>query len=110
MNEEQTQTKRTAGPITILVLIAQKLFDGAVDGIGNRFKIIRTEVDLFLGAILLTIGIAGFNSDKFCDGNSADYLSCTRPSTYYYFSTFDQVLIVLGILLILLWVVSRRRT
>jgi lipoprotein signal peptidase len=112
MTEEQgIQNDAKKGPSAgrVVSLIAQRLFDGAVDGIGERMAIIRRESDLFLGSLLLAVGLLGFNSDKFCDGNSADYLSCTRPSTYYYFSAFDQVLIVAGLLLVLVWFFSRRK-
>jgi hypothetical protein len=112
MNEEQSvrnEEKKGPGMGRIVSLVAQRLFDGAVDGIGERMAIIRRESDLFIGSLLLTLGLAGFNSDKFCDGNSADYLSCTRPSTYYYFSAFDQALILIGVTLVLLWFFARRK-
>jgi hypothetical protein len=112
MNEEQSirsDEKKGPGPGRMVSLVAQRVFDAAIDGIGERMAIMRRESDMFFGALLLTLGLAGFNSDKFCDGNSADYLSCTRPSTYYYFSAFDQLLIVAGVTLILLWLLARRK-
>lgn len=71
-----------------------------------RYLLLETE--LFLGAALVAIGLLSFESDKFCDGNTADYLSCTRPSTYYFFDWLDVTLIILGIFLILIWVLKTR--
>lgn len=66
------------------------------------------ETELFIGTALLAVGLLSFESDKYCDGNTADYLSCTRPSTYYYFDWLDVTLIVLGIFFILIWFLNKR--
>ncbi len=73
-------------------------------------RYILLETELFLGAALLAIGTFGFESDKYCDGNTADYLSCTRPSTFYYYDWLDVTLIVLGIFFVLVWVLRNRES
>jgi hypothetical protein len=80
----------------------------AIDGLLNTFRLILREFELFLGAALFIVGFFGFNSDKYCDGNTADYLSCTRPSTFYYFDWIDITLIVLGVFFMLAWHLKRR--
>jgi hypothetical protein len=80
-----------------------------VDGAQETFASVVREFDLFLGNALLLIGLLSFESDKFCDGNTADYLSCTRPSTYYYFDYLDIFLIVVGSTLVIAWFLKQRR-
>ena len=80
-----------------------------IEGAKETFAAVVREFDLFLGNALLFIGLLSFESDKYCDGNTADYLSCTRPSTYYYFDALDIVLIVLGSTLVIAWFLKQRR-
>jgi hypothetical protein len=89
-------------------------FWGAVEGVfdyvtKNARTIVRQK-ELFVGTALTIIGLMSFESDKFCDGNTADYLSCTRPSTYYYFDALDIALVVLGVTLLLLWIARSRKS
>ena len=74
----------------------------------RNFQIMRREGDLFIGAMLTAVGIFHFRSDKFCDGNSVDYLSCTRPSSFHYYGGLEIALIVAGIFFILLWFLKRK--
>lgn len=83
------------------------LFDRALLWAGVRAKVIAKESDLFLGTALFLIGLLGFESARYCDGNSADYLSCTRPATYYFYDAPHTILIVLGVVLILTWWVRK---
>ena len=85
------------------------LFDRAIDAGEENVHIIRRESDLFLGTFLFLVGLLNFHSGRYCDGNAADYLSCTRPVTYYYFSWLEMILIVLGIFLVMLWFLKRQR-
>ena len=84
------------------------LFDTTIDGLGEKIHIIWREFELFLGSTLILLGLLSFKADKFCDGNTADYLSCTRPSAFYYFPALDKGLIILGVILVLVWVVKRK--
>ncbi len=77
--------------------------------IGARVNLVVKEVDLFLGVALFIVGLLGFESGRYCDGNSADYLSCTRPATYYFYDAPHTILIILGIFLIMMWVLRDRR-
>jgi hypothetical protein len=85
-------------------------FDRAVDALEEDWAIIRAQSDLFLGMLLFLVGLLDFHSGKYCDGNTADYLSCTRPVTYYYYTWLEMILIILGITFILLWFMKRNRS
>lgn len=80
-----------------------------IEGAKETFAAVIREFDLFLGNALVVVGVLGFDSDKFCDGNTADYLSCTRPSTYYYFDWLDILLVMIGTTLIIAWFLKQRR-
>lgn len=82
-------------------------FDKVVDALEYDWAIIRRELDIFLGALLFLIGVLDFHSGKYCDGNTADYLSCTRPVTYYYYTWLEMILIIVGVTFILLWFMKR---
>jgi len=71
---------------------------------------IRREWELFLGVLLVLVGLLNFENGKNCDGNTADYLSCTRPSTYYYFNGFEIAAIIIGVFLVTLWVLRTFRS
>ncbi len=84
------------------------VFERFVDGTINNARIIFIERDLFFGGALFCIGLLNFESDKYCDGNTAEYLSCTRPATFYYFDALDITCIMLGIFFIMLWYLKSR--
>ena len=79
------------------------------EALAENFRIIRSETNLFLGVTLFLLGLLNWSIGKFCDGNSADYLSCTRPTTYYYYGSFEIILILLGVVLVLIWLVKKRK-
>jgi hypothetical protein len=83
-------------------------FEGLVVALEEYARLMRKEMELFLGTLFLIVGALNFDSGKYCDGNTADYLSCTRPAVYYYFDALDVVLVVLGVFLLLLWRVKNR--
>lgn len=87
-------------------------FMGVLDAIFDFFMrslaTIAREAELFIGVALTIVGLFSIEADKFCDGNTADYLSCTRPSTYYFYSPLDIGIIVVGAFLILIWFLHRR--
>ena len=85
------------------------LFDRTIDTGEYDWAIIRRESDLFVGTFLFLMGFLNFHSGRYCDGNAADYLSCTRPVTYYYFTWLEVGLVVVGIFLIMLWFLKRER-
>ena len=82
-----------------ILFIADKALESSIANVRIMWK----EFDLFFGTALVIIGLFSFNTGRYCDGNSAEYLSCTRPSAYYYFNGFDILLLMLGIFFILLW-------
>lgn len=78
--------------------------DSVFDFVMSSLATIARDMELFVGVALTLIGTLSFEADKFCDGNTADYLSCTRPSTYYFYSPIDIAVVVVGVFLILIWV------
>ncbi len=85
------------------------VFESVFDFFAGALRTIAHEMELFLGAALTLIGLLSFKNDKFCDGNTADYLSCTRPSTFYYYDWLSIVLVVVGVTFVLIWLVRARR-
>lgn len=83
--------------------------DAFLDWLENRLKIMIQEKDLFLGTLFFILGFFNFHSGKYCDGNAADYLSCTRPVTYYYYTWIEMILVILGVFLVMLWFLQRNR-
>ena len=86
------------------IRLAEYLFDVVEE---NLF-IMRREAHLFAGTFFIILGMLNFSSNKYCDGNTAEYLSCTRPTTYYYYGWLQVAFVILGVFLILLWVLKRR--
>lgn len=107
-HQEDIRPRKRTSRFRILWIIADYIFDGVVEALSGNIAVVRKEVQLFLGSALVIIGFFGFESGKYCDGNTADYLSCTRPSTYYFYDYVDLTCLILGVTLILLWVVKRR--
>ena len=83
--------------------------DYAMDIIEEDWNIIKREGDIFGGALIFLIGLLDFHSGRYCDGNTADYLSCTRPVTYYYYTWLEILFIMVGVGFILLWCMKRQR-
>lgn len=108
MNDEYPEERQGRQRPSLFVLFVQFLFDTVFASIGRNLRIIGREFDLFFGTALTIVGTLGFESDKYCDGNTADYLSCTRPSTYYYFDSLDVALVVIGVFFILFWIIKRK--
>ncbi len=107
-NPEELRPKKRKSRFRILWLFADYLFDALLEALQHNVVIVRRELQLFLGSALVILGFFGFESGKYCDGNTADYLSCTRPSTYYFYDYVDLICLVFGVSLILLWVLKRR--
>ena len=84
------------------------LYNNCMDLIAAYGRILRREGELFLGLLLLLGGIFNWSSGKYCDGNTADYLSCTNPSTYYYYGAAAVAFIIVGACLMLLWYFRRK--
>ena len=85
-----------------------RVLDRVTDIVEADWEIIKREGDLFGGAFILLLGALNVQSGKYCDGNASDYLSCTRPTTYYYYNGLEIALIIIGVFLILLWFQKRK--
>lgn len=108
-SHEPHQGGRTTSYARMIWLTALYAMDQLVEWLLTRARIIRRESDVFLGVFLFLVGALTIHAARFCDGNSADYLSCTRPAVYYYYSGFNSALIIAGVFLVLLWYLSRNR-
>lgn len=75
--------------------------------VGDQLQAILREPALFLGIALVLIGLLSFEVGRYCDGNTAQYLSCTRSAAYYYYDALDRTLVVLGAFFIIGWFVRR---
>jgi hypothetical protein len=108
---EQQRTSGVAVKIAryvrIGILVAEYMYDELIDAIIDSARVVQSEGRLFLGSVCTVIGLMNFRNGKYCDGNSVDYLSCTRPVAYYYYSGFEIVLVVLGVTLMLVWFLKR---
>lgn len=91
----------------ISVAIVWYVFDRLMDSMEENWRIVRREADLFFGTLLTLLGVFGFHSGKYCDGNTADYLSCTRPTTFYYYGWLELFCIIMGTFFIILWFQKR---
>jgi hypothetical protein len=108
MEETQLQQRPSMGKrvrrfFRISWLIIERLFDISLDKLGEYVTVLRREPELFIGIGLALAGLLNFQNGKNCDGNTADYLSCTRPSTFYYYSWVEITIIVIGVFLVLFW-------
>ena len=92
----------------LLCLLTLYVFDRLIDACIGYINVMHRELELFFGSALLLIGLLNFNSSKYCDGNTSDYLSCTRPATYYYFDWLDITLVLVGVFFIMLWYLERK--
>ncbi len=101
MDETTAPAPRQFRFLRVLRALLTYSIETIVDAIIIRLRILAREKDLVIGSILVVVGFLNFESDKYCDGNTAEYLACTRPSTYYYFDALDITFIVLGVCLVL---------
>ena len=108
-HEISTETKGFARFAWVSWMFVIYLFDHSVESLGRNVRIVWREFDLFFGAALTALGLFGFSAGRYCDGNTAEYLSCTRPSSYYYFDAWHIALIILGVVFILLWLQKNHR-
>jgi len=83
------------------------VFVALVHAIRKDMVIIQHAPTLFLGVALTIYGLLSFKSDRYCDGNLADYYSCTRPSTYYYYDGTSITFAILGVFLVIIWVLGK---
>jgi hypothetical protein len=90
-------------------IVSVRLLDRLTDVVEADWHIIKREGDLFAGTFIGLIGLLNVQSGKYCDGNASDYLSCTRPTTYYYYNGLEVALIIIGVFLVLLWFFKRNR-
>jgi hypothetical protein len=98
--------KRVFMQIFFRTLVAFVLF--LQTKIKNDAVLLFNNTRLFFGLALLLVGLFSFSSGKYCDGNSSNYYSCTRPSTYYYYPWWTIVFITLGSFFVVLWFLRKK--
>jgi hypothetical protein len=64
---------------------------------------------LFLGILLIGLGLFSFASDRYCDGNASSFYACTRPATYYYYPWWAILFMLIGTVLLTLWVLRKKK-
>lgn len=69
--------------------------------------LVRENAGLFFGIAFFLVGILDFSNGKYCDGNPADYYSCTNPSAYSYYSPLAIAFVIIGAFCIALWLLKR---
>ena len=112
MAEEQPTPKKgyVARAFRVVYFILRYSVYRTGEKIAGYASLVGREGELFAGVALFLIGLLNFDTGKYCDGNTADYLSCTRPSAYYYFGPVDIILVVAGVTLILIWFLKERES
>ncbi len=108
MDQEGGQAGGVRGMGKKVVAKVMPVFDRLTDIAFDDAQIVKREGQLFFGMTFLLVGLFRFQSGKYCDGNAADYLSCTRPATYYYYGGFEIFLLIIGSFLVTLWLLKRR--
>jgi len=95
--------RRVVFVLGALVLFARDIL------VGDTQDVVR-HGHLFVGIASILVGVLSFASDKYCDGNAANYYTCTRPATYYYYPWWAILLIVVGSFFIVLWFLRRKHS
>lgn len=108
-HETRKRTARFSRSIRAAWLNLLSVAEHTIDALSARALVVRREIDLFAGLALSTIGLLHFQTGKYCDGNTADYLSCTRPTAFYYYPVLSILLVVIGAFLLALWFLAHRR-
>ncbi len=67
----------------------------------------RANAPLFFGIALFLLGVLNFSHGKYCDGNVADYYSCTNPSAYYYYGPLAIMLCIFGAFCVAFWFLKK---
>lgn len=109
-HQEEGRGERRAGIFRTAWLSLEYIAFHLAKAIGENVRVMRREVNLFLGSALSILGLLNWSTGKYCDGNTADYLSCTRPTAYYYYGWFSVTLVLVGVMLLLVWFVRNRRS
>ncbi len=101
------ESEQREGVIAYLTRLVSEMIHAAGRLVSDQFGALLREPALFLGAILLILGLMSFEVGRYCDGNTAQYLSCTRSAAYYYYDTLDRTIAVIGAFFLLGWYVRR---
>lgn len=80
-----------------------RVFDAVWDFVAREWAILAGEGRLYLGIALTLAGVMNFDAGRFCDGNTLDYIACTRPVVYYEYPWWAIALAILGALLLAGW-------
>jgi hypothetical protein len=101
-------TKRIKWAGRIAWLTLEHIFNIVADVLEEHVHVLRREVQLFSGMAFIMAGVLHFQNGKNCDGNTADYLACTHPSTYYYYGWVEITLVIVGAFLLTFWLLRRQ--
>lgn len=102
-------SKKRRGVVRVFIRLLSAFSLFLYDRIRDDLILILYNGRLFFGIALILIGVLSFDSGKYCDGNTSSYYACTRPSTYYYYSWWAITLAIVGLFLIVLWFLHRKK-
>ena len=72
-------------------------------------RLLRLNFRLCMGLALSIGGLLNFSVGRHCDETSSEFFTCTNPSSFYYYSGFTIVVVVIGVWLITFWMLQRKR-
>lgn len=101
--------RRIRRTFRILWLLTLYGIDRLIGAAEEYLGIIRQEFEFFFGAAFLSLGLLGFDTARYCDGNTVDHLSCTRPAVYYYFGWLDITFVILGVFFLMFWYLKQKK-
>jgi hypothetical protein len=71
------------------------------------FSVMERHALLFVGIALFILGLLNFSNGKYCDGNVADYYSCTNTAVYYYYGPIAVIACIVGAFLMTVWHINK---
>jgi len=73
------------------------------------FKTIKEHSILLLGTGLFAYSLFDFRSDSYCDSRLFPSFECINPTTYYYYSDANLILLTIGAIFIVIGLLKTRK-
>lgn len=112
MNEHSkrgVQKRRGFVFIRLALRVAKAMLLFVRDKIYEDVELMLYHSRLFLGILLMGLGLFSFTSDRYCDGNTSSFYACTRPATYYYYPWWAIIFVLIGTVLLTLWFLRKKK-
>jgi len=75
----------------------------------DDLALIAAHARLFFGVVCTGVGLLSFAADRYCDGSTSAYATCTRSAVYYFYPWWAVGLVLVGLSSMLLWYVRRNK-